>query len=297
MRRVRLDGRLAQGHARRARAGAGARARRPSWTRRSARARSSTSATGRRRRRRRVAVRGAGSTRRSPARSSTRPSCSPIEKEAIGLFISAHPLKEVREALRADGRRPARRRCPERKDGDWVTAGGIITAGEEDPHEEGRPDDVRHPRRPRGVDRGAHLRQGARGVRAATLGVDEVVLVRGRVDHGDKGTSLIAQTVEPLRADARGGRGGARGRRGSCAGGPQPLHGDARRRARCRRRSSTSSSTSSATTPARPRSCSPSTPRPARGRCAWGRATASRRRRACAPSSGASSGPAALQAG
>jgi DNA polymerase III subunit alpha len=30
------------------------------------------------------------------------------------------------------------------------------------------------------------------------LGVDEVVLVRGRVDHGDKGTSLIAQTVEPF---------------------------------------------------------------------------------------------------
>ena len=30
------------------------------------------------------------------------------------------------------------------------------------------------------------------------LGVDEVVLVRGRVDHGDKGTSLIAQTVEPV---------------------------------------------------------------------------------------------------
>jgi hypothetical protein len=30
------------------------------------------------------------------------------------------------------------------------------------------------------------------------LGVDEVVLVRGRIDHGDKGTSLIAQTVEPF---------------------------------------------------------------------------------------------------
>jgi DNA polymerase III subunit alpha len=31
------------------------------------------------------------------------------------------------------------------------------------------------------------------------LGVDEIVLVRGRVDHGDKGTSLIAQTVDPFR--------------------------------------------------------------------------------------------------
>ena len=34
------------------------------------------------------------------------------------------------------------------------------------------------------------------------LGVDEVVLVRGRVDHGDKGTSLIVQTVEPFAAHA-----------------------------------------------------------------------------------------------
>jgi DNA polymerase III subunit alpha len=28
--------------------------------------------------------------------------------------------------------------------------------------------------------------------------VDQIVLVRGRVDHGDKGTSLIAQAVEPF---------------------------------------------------------------------------------------------------
>ena len=56
-------------------------------------------------------------TRRSPARSSTRRELLAVEKEAIGLFISAHPLKEVREALRATvdcplarARRQARRR-------------------------------------------------------------------------------------------------------------------------------------------------------------------------------------------
>ena len=59
-------------------------------------------------------------------RSSSRPSCSRVEKEAIGLFISAHPLKPLREALRA------RVDCPlaalaERRDKDWVTVGGIIT--------------------------------------------------------------------------------------------------------------------------------------------------------------------------
>ena len=48
------------------------------------------------------------------------------EKESIGLFISAHPLKEVRAALRA------RVDCPlaelaGKRDGDWVTVGGMIT--------------------------------------------------------------------------------------------------------------------------------------------------------------------------
>ena len=48
-------------------------------------------------------------TRRSPRRSSTSPTCSPSRRSRSALFISAHPLKEVREALRAGGRLPARR--------------------------------------------------------------------------------------------------------------------------------------------------------------------------------------------
>ena len=48
------------------------------------------------------------------------------EKEAIGLFVSAHPLKPLRDALRA------RVDCaisaiPDRRDKDQVTIGGIIT--------------------------------------------------------------------------------------------------------------------------------------------------------------------------
>src|SRR5207248_10499771 len=48
------------------------------------------------------------------------------EKEAIGLFISAHPLKEIGPALRA---RVDCQLCelPSRRDGDWVTVGGMIT--------------------------------------------------------------------------------------------------------------------------------------------------------------------------
>src|SRR3954453_10942579 len=50
-----------------------------------------------------------------------------VEKESIGLFISAHPLKEIREALQV--------KCDCRiaeleghRDNEWVTIGGIITA-------------------------------------------------------------------------------------------------------------------------------------------------------------------------
>ena len=50
-----------------------------------------------------------------------------LEKESVGLFISEHPLKAVREALRA------KVDCStvtvaERKDGEWVKLGGMVAA-------------------------------------------------------------------------------------------------------------------------------------------------------------------------
>ena len=84
-----------------------------------------------------------------------------VEKEAIGLFISAHPLKPLREALRA------RVDCPlaalaERRDKDWVTVGGIIIEAKRIRTRNGDPmmfatlDDLA------GVGRDARVRQGAR---------------------------------------------------------------------------------------------------------------------------------------
>jgi DNA polymerase-3 subunit alpha len=119
-----------------------------------------------------------------------------VEKEAIGLFISAHPLKEVREALRAAVDAPLSA-LPERKDGDWVTAGGIITQAKKIRTKKGDPmmfatlDDLEGSIEVLIFGKALAEYEGA-------LGVDEVVLVRGRVDHGDKGTSLIAQTVDPF---------------------------------------------------------------------------------------------------
>jgi DNA polymerase-3 subunit alpha len=117
-----------------------------------------------------------------------------IEKESIGLFISAHPLKEVREALRAAVDCPLADLAGKR-DGDWVTAGGIITAAKKIRTKKGDPmmfatlDDL---------EGSIEVLVFGKALEeyAGDLGVDDLVLVRGRVDHGDKGTSLIAQAVE-----------------------------------------------------------------------------------------------------
>ena len=98
VRRVRLHGRDAPRHARRARGRAGAPARRPSRTRRSARARSSTSAASAATAARRSAF--APAHPPIPTHEFERPELLAMEKESIGLFITEHPLKRVREALR-----------------------------------------------------------------------------------------------------------------------------------------------------------------------------------------------------
>jgi DNA polymerase-3 subunit alpha len=118
-----------------------------------------------------------------------------VEKEAIGLFISAHPLKPLREALRA------KTDCPlaalaERRDKDWVTVGGIIVEAKRIRTRNGDPmmfatlDDL-----------AGNVEMLVFGKALAeyesALGVDEVVLVKGRVDHKEAGkTCLIVQSVE-----------------------------------------------------------------------------------------------------
>ena len=223
-------------------------------------------------------------TRRSRPRSSSRPSCWPSRRSRSASSSRAHPLKEVREALRAAVDCPLAelRRAQGRRLGHGRRH---HHAGQEDPHAEGRPDDVRHARRPRGQrSRSSSSARRWRSTRARSA-VDEVVLVRGRVDHKDADkTCLVVQTRRALRADRRGGRGGARGARPRRARGPEPLRVllDATRLPRLDHRRAQARARQ--LTPASARSCSTSTPPPGRGRCAWARATASSRRPACAPS-------------
>ncbi len=117
------------------------------------------------------------------------------EKEAIGLFVSAHPLKPLREALRA------KVDCEiasleERRDKDWVTVGGIITETKRIRTRNGDPmmfatlDDL--------LGAVELLIFGkALSECEAALEVDRIVLVRGRVDHKEAGkTCLVVQSVE-----------------------------------------------------------------------------------------------------
>jgi DNA polymerase-3 subunit alpha len=112
-----------------------------------------------------------------------------MEKESIGLFISEHPLKRVREALRLKGDCLCQE-VAERKNGEWVKVGGIIAS----------------PRRFKTRSGSTMLRavlddldaqvnlvvfEKVLEARAAVLEPDSIVLVRGTVEHGDNGEISI----------------------------------------------------------------------------------------------------------
>ena len=117
------------------------------------------------------------------------------EKEAIGLFVSAHPLKPLRDAL------SARVDCSisslaDRRDKDWVTVGGIITEAKRIRTRNGD-----HMMFATLDDLAGAVEMLVFGKALAehesALAVDEVVLVKGRVDHKEAGkTCLVVQSVE-----------------------------------------------------------------------------------------------------
>ncbi|MDX6680610.1 MAG: polymerase subunit alpha, partial [Solirubrobacteraceae bacterium] len=120
-----------------------------------------------------------------------------IEKESIGLFISAHPLKQVREALR-EVVDCSLSELAQRKDKDWVSAGGIITAAKKIRTRNGEHmmfatlDDLEGCVEILVFGKALAEYEGA-------LDVDSVVVVRGRVDHKDADkTCLVVQSAEPF---------------------------------------------------------------------------------------------------
>jgi DNA polymerase III subunit alpha len=119
------------------------------------------------------------------------------EKETLGLFLSSHPLKEVRHALRA------KVECSladlkGKKDGEWVTVGGMIAECKRIRTKKGDPmmfatlDDLEGQ-----VE--LLVFNSAYAANADKVDIDKIVIVRGRVDHKEAGeTKLVAQEVAPF---------------------------------------------------------------------------------------------------
>ncbi len=117
------------------------------------------------------------------------------EKESLGLFISEHPLKPLRAALsmRVDC---SLSELSKKRDGDWVTVGGMITQTKRIRTKKGDPmtfatlDDLEG-----SVEMLVFGR--ALGSSEDALDPDSVIVVRGRVDHRDRDkTCLVAQQIE-----------------------------------------------------------------------------------------------------
>ena len=117
------------------------------------------------------------------------------EKEAIGLFMSEHPLKPLKEVMRT------RVECSlsalaDRRDKDLVTVGGIITETKRIRTRNGD-----HMMFATLDDLAASVELlvfgKALGEHESALVADEIVLVKGRVDHKEAGsTCLIVQSVQ-----------------------------------------------------------------------------------------------------
>jgi DNA polymerase III subunit alpha len=121
-----------------------------------------------------------------------------LEKETLGTFLSAHPLGEVRDALRE------RVDCSlsdvgSKEDGAWVTVGGIVSECKRVRTRSGAYvmfatlDDLE--------GRVELFVRDAAGDAADEIELDRVILVRGRVDHKGRGEmSLVvgeAEAFEP----------------------------------------------------------------------------------------------------
>ena len=124
-----------------------------------------------------------------------------LEKEMLGTYLSSHPLAEVRDALRA------RVDCSiadlsNKPDGSWVTVGGIVAACKKIRTKSGSQmmfatlDDVE------GQVEMLVFKADQPDSAAAVIEPDAVVLVRGRLDHKDRGeTKLVVQEAERFEPD------------------------------------------------------------------------------------------------
>jgi DNA polymerase-3 subunit alpha len=130
-----------------------------------------------------------------PTEEFDRPELLAMEKESIGLFITEHPLKRVREALRAKTDCSCAE-VAERRNDEWVRLGGMVVEAKKIRTRTGtqmmfaKLDDL---------DGSVELVVFEKTL-AATEGameLDQIVLVRGRVDQKEAGkVCVVVQDVE-----------------------------------------------------------------------------------------------------
>jgi len=124
-----------------------------------------------------------------------RPELLAIEKESVGIFITEHPLKRVREALRVK----ADCGCAgvmDQRDGDWMKIGGMVTGAKKIRTRTGSTmmfatlDDLEGQ-----VE--IVIFEKALAAAEGVVADDAIVLVRGRVDHKEAGkVCVIVQDVD-----------------------------------------------------------------------------------------------------
>jgi DNA polymerase-3 subunit alpha len=124
-----------------------------------------------------------------------------LEKETLGTYLSSHPLAEVRGALRA------RVDCSlaqlgGKADGSWVTVGGIVVDCKKIRTKSGSQmmfatlDDIEGQ-----VE--MLVFKADESENAQVIAPDEIVLVRGRLDHKDRGeTKLVVQEAQRFEPSA-----------------------------------------------------------------------------------------------
>jgi DNA polymerase-3 subunit alpha len=124
-----------------------------------------------------------------------------LEKETLGLYVSEHPLSAIRAELRAKTDATIAE-LERRRDGENVVVGGIIGEVRQMTTKRGEPmvflrlDDVTG-----GVD--CVVFNSTYAAAAELCQPDRVVIVRGRVDHKEGETKLVAQEVSAFEAVAR----------------------------------------------------------------------------------------------
>jgi DNA polymerase-3 subunit alpha len=153
-----------------------------------------------------------------------RPQMLAMEKESIGIFITEHPLKRVREALRAKGDTTCSE-VPERRDGEWVKVGGMLAACRKIKARSGSTvmfatlDDL---------DGQVELLVFEKLIMSAeaVLQPDQIVMVRGTVDKGENGKLCVKvadiERFDP--SDAEIERATSQAAAVAAARAPRPLH-------------------------------------------------------------------------